>query len=127
MTRPEAVLDASVVLAFLFGEPGARSAARLLPRSCLLSVNLAEVATRLVDEGLGEFERRAVIGNLGCEIIPFDTELAVRAADLRSAGRKLALGDRACLALAVMRGLPVYTADRPWAELDLGVDIRLVR
>ena len=39
----------------------------------------------------------------------------------------LSLGDRACLALAKLRNLPVLTADTIWKELDLGVKIKLIR
>ena len=39
----------------------------------------------------------------------------------------LSLGDRACLALASLTGRIVVTADRVWPELDLGIDIRLIR
>jgi ribonuclease VapC len=127
VTSAQAVLDTSVVLAFLFGEPGRDIAKRLLPGNCLLSVNLAEVVTKLVDEGMPEFDRRAVLGNLGCEIVPFDRDLAIRAGDLRSESTSLSLGDRACLALALTRGLPAYTAERSWAKLKLGIDIRLIR
>jgi PIN domain nuclease of toxin-antitoxin system len=35
--------------------------------------------------------------------------------------------DRACLALALTRGLPADTAERSWAKLKLGIDIRLIR
>ena len=51
------------------------------------------------------------------------------AASLRPATRAkgLSLGDRACLALAIERGVPALTADRAWMELDVGVDVRLIR
>jgi PIN domain nuclease of toxin-antitoxin system len=127
VTAARAVLDSSVVLAFLFGEPGREAAKRLLPTGFLLSVNLAEVVTKLLDEGVPAFDRHAIVGNLGCEIIPFDRDLAIRAGDLRSESAGLSLGDRACLALALARGLPVYTAERAWADLKLGIDIRLIR
>jgi ribonuclease VapC len=39
----------------------------------------------------------------------------------------LSLGDRACLALALTRGEPAVTADRQWAQLDLGIRIELIR
>ena len=37
------------------------------------------------------------------------------------------LADRACLALAVRLGVPAVTADRAWAELDVGVEVIAVR
>lgn len=60
---------------------------------------------------------------------PFDTDLALRAALLRNSTRPygLSLGDRACLALARREGLPVLTADRSWAKLDVGVEVVLIR
>jgi PIN domain nuclease of toxin-antitoxin system len=39
----------------------------------------------------------------------------------------LSFGDRACLALALIHGLPVLTADRAWAKVDVGVEVRLIR
>lgn len=42
-------------------------------------------------------------------------------------GDMLSFGDRACLALGKALGLSVLTADRKWHDLDIGVDIRLIR
>lgn len=39
----------------------------------------------------------------------------------------LSLGDRACLSLAVLRGLPVLTADRVWARLTVGIEVHCIR
>ena len=127
MRAERGVVDTSVVLAVLFGEPGSELAKRVIPASYVLSVNLAEVVTKLIDEGMSAFERHAVVGNLGCEVVSFDADLAMRAGDLRSESKRLSLGDRACLALALGRGLPVYTAERSWADLKLPLDIRLIR
>ena len=42
-------------------------------------------------------------------------------------GRRLALGDRACLWLARERGTVALTADRYWAQIDTGVDLEVIR
>jgi PIN domain nuclease of toxin-antitoxin system len=65
----------------------------------------------------------------GVEMVPFQAEDAALAASLRPKTDPLglSLGDRACLALALARGVPVLTADRQWGSLDLGIDIRLIR
>ncbi len=39
----------------------------------------------------------------------------------------LSLGDRACLALGIVLRAPVYTADKLWKKLKLGVPIHLIR
>lgn len=43
----------------------------------------------------------------------------------RSVG--LSLGDRACLATAHRLGLPTLTADTAWSELELDLEIQLIR
>lgn len=124
-----AVLDTSVVLASINGEPGAAIADQLIPTSILLTVNLAEAATKLAFEGMDRTALVSVLGALECEVVPFDVALAMSTGLLRPLTQKqgLSLGDRACLALGLARGLPVYTAERSWAKLDLGLDIRLIR
>ncbi len=39
----------------------------------------------------------------------------------------LSLGDAACLATARVLGMPVLTANRAWAALPVGVEVRLIR
>ena len=45
----------------------------------------------------------------------------------KTAGKGLALGDRACLALAQRLGAPAVTAERAWDKLDIDVEIQLIR
>jgi ribonuclease VapC len=130
-----AVLDASALLALLKGEPGAERVAEALERGAYLSaVNLAEVLSKLADWGEDPTEaqaRMAQVGLLGAavEVLPFTGEDALEVARLRALTRAygLSFGDRACLALARRLGLPALTAERAWAELDLGIPVEVLR
>lgn len=124
-----AVLDASAILAFLRAEPGSEAVAGHLEGAMASAVNIAEVGTRLADLGLAEEDVRRTEDYMGLEVIAFDEEQAHAAAAIRDATRSrgLSLGDRACLQLALREGLPALTADRYWAELDLGIDVKLIR
>ena len=63
------------------------------------------------------------------EVLPFTGEDALEVARLRGLTRAhgLSFGDRACLALARRLGLPALTAERAWAELDLGIPVEVLR
>jgi len=123
------VLDASAVLAHIGGERGSDAVAQVAVDAVMSAVNLAEVYSKLVERGLSADQADSIIYRYGFEIVPFDEVLARQTGALRSATRKLglSLGDRACLALAQRDDLPVLTADRSWAKLDLGIDIKVVR
>ncbi len=123
------VLDASAIIAFLRQEPGAAIVGEYLTDGMASAVNIAEVGTRLSDLDMGGAQIRRSISVLGLEIKPFDLEAAYAVAVMRAKTRNkgLSLGDRACLALANQLGIPALTADRVWAELDIDVDIQLIR
>lgn len=125
------VLDSSAVLAAIFGEEGGGQViAHLDRRSAWISaVNLAEILGKLVDVGYSEADARATAGDLAALVRTFDAETAAIAGLLRGKTRRagLSLGDRACLALGLAEGLPVVTADRAWAELELGIPVEVIR
>ncbi len=129
----EYVLDASALIAYLHQEPGwPRVESRIAEHRChLLTINLAEVLTRLSDWAVPVQEMKHRLDGLELNIVPFDEDLAVATAGLRPATRALglSLGDRACLALARQLEAIALTADRPWLNLDpaLGVRIECIR
>jgi PIN domain nuclease of toxin-antitoxin system len=92
-------------------------------------VNLSEVVARLADRGMPEGDIRQTVGFLHARIIPFEERIAYRAGLLRrtTKGKHLSLADRACLATAALLGVPAITADREWAHLKVGVEIRVIR
>lgn len=122
-------LDASALLAFLFGERGHETVAEVIDHSGLSTVNLAEVISRFVRDGHNPDVVYQQIASSGIEIVPFLGEDAALVASLVPITRELglSLGDRACLALALRRGIPAITAYQAWARLDLPVDIRVIR
>jgi PIN domain nuclease of toxin-antitoxin system len=125
----EYVLDASALLALLNAETGADLVQDFLPDASISTVNLAEAVTRLSAVGMPENDIRNTLTLLGLEVIHFDEEQAYQAGLLYSYGRVygLSLGDRACLALARTSAATAVTADRAWEELDLGIEIKLIR
>lgn len=123
------VLDASAVLAWMYGEPGAEAVEAALDGGHLSLVNLAEVTTKAVERGASAAQVRRDLAAYGVQLHPFGAEHADRCAELRPLTRTagLSLGDRACLALAQTLELPVLTADRAWAALSVGVEITVLR
>jgi PIN domain nuclease of toxin-antitoxin system len=125
----EIVLDASALLALLNGEPGSEEVEHALPRAVLSAVNLSEVIAKLSEAGMSQEVIRLALGQIQLDIRPFDISAAYRAGALRAQtkDRGLSFGDRACLALAQEIATPVLTADRDWREVDVGVEVRLIR
>jgi ribonuclease VapC len=93
------------------------------------TVNLAEVQGKLVDRGLAPGDAWEATLSPIREATAFTAEHAKAAGSLIARTRTLglSLGDRACLALGLALGAPVYTADRSWKNLKLGVRIHVIR
>lgn len=125
----EVVIDASALLALLNGEAGADVVADAIPGGVISAVNLSEVVAKLAEAGVPEKTLRQSLQPLGLEVVPFDDEQAYRAGLLRTATSNagVSLGDRACLSLAIMRGVVALTADRAWLELSIGAKVKVIR
>ena len=125
----EYVLDASAVIATILDERGAEQVKATSRTSRISAVNLTEVVQKLVELGATDETIADFVRKLPCVVEPFDAATSVHAGLLRRTTRShgLSLGDRACLALAAREGLPAMTGDRAWADVDVGVEVVLIR
>lgn len=123
------VLDASALLAFLQGEPGAEFVEEVLAHSLMSAVNWAEVLQRHRVRNVPSATLLGELAVFGFAVIDFSAQDAAIAAELFPATRHLglSLGDRACLALGISLGFTVLTADRAWKDLKLPVKIDVIR
>ena len=123
------VLDASALLAYLQDEPGGEPVRAVLPRAVMSTVNWTEVIGKAREGGVDTRGLREDLESLGLAFEPFSAVQAEIAGRLKERTRRygLSLGDRACLALGSDRGVPIYTADRAWKELHLGVEVETIR
>ena len=122
-------MDASAILAVLGQEPGSEAIARHLGSTVVSAVNLAEVQGKLMSRGVPEEDAWEGALSLSGEIVDFNPEQARLAGTLlpQTQHLGLSLGDRACLALGILLKAPVYTTDRAWKDLKLGIKIHVVR
>ena len=125
------VLDASALLAYLHGEPGADAVEVIISESFISTVNWSEVQQKSLSRGVKIDGLREDIEALGVKIEAFTLEDAECAARLWVISRSLglSLGDRACLALGMRLLFPVLTADLTWLNLasTMKLEIRGIR
>ncbi|MFZ1165984.1 MAG: type II toxin-antitoxin system VapC family toxin [Candidatus Sulfotelmatobacter sp.] len=124
------MLDASAILAVIGGEPGAEKLTPdLLARAVGSAVNLSEVQAKLVSRGWPSGQAWEDATSPLREVLAFDEAQARVAGDLVTQTRhlRLSLGDRACLALGIVLKVPVYTAEKAWKKLKVGVRVHVIR
>ena len=124
------VLDASAMLAVLNQELGSdKLTPEMLNNAAGSVVNLAEVQTKLVSRGGDPDEAWEDTLSAIQQAVPFDEEQARITGGLVAQTRALglSLGDRACLALGLVLKAPVYTTDKSWKNLKVGVRIHVIR
>ena len=123
------VFDSSVLIAILRQEPGSEVGEQSLNDALISTVNLAEVATYLARNSVPPETIDRALTAFPIEVVPFDREQGIIAGCLYPACKSLglSLGDRACLALAKSKDLPVLTADKAWLELEINVDVKSIR
>jgi ribonuclease VapC len=127
-----AILDSSVILAYLLDEQGREAAEQAIAaRGSICSVNLAEVMSRLTRDGANVGTSAGILLALPITVVDLDARLAIEAGAMIGQTKPfgLSLGDRTCLALAKREQLPALTTDRAWLQAGpvLGVEVRLIR
>jgi ribonuclease VapC len=124
---PDVVLDASALLALIQDEPGAENVRPLVPHAAMSAVNYCETVIRLRRGGMPVESVTMTLATLVPEPVGFDKATAYIAASIHEETRKqgLSFADCACLALAMMCGVPAVTAERKWDQCDVGV--RMIR
>jgi PIN domain nuclease of toxin-antitoxin system len=122
-----AVVDASVVLAWLQDEPGAEEAEPLLMKGVIGAANWSEVLQKVRQHGAPAGVVARLLASFGLTVVDVTRADGELAADLWDRGTPLSLGDRLCLALGLRIGLPVATADAAWTTIEDGPEVMLVR
>lgn len=121
------ILDSSVVLAAILGERGGDDVFDRLEEAAISTVNVAEVYTYAAINSLSTLAIDAFFEETGIEVVPFSHEQALVAgriaAIIKTSG--LSLGDRSCLALAIVRDGEVLTADHPWEKIAGAVGLKI--
>jgi len=123
------VLDASCLLALINEEAGRDVVQKSLPGSIMSAVNVSEVVTVLTRLGVPHEKIHSTISNLIHAVVPFDEEQAYIVGHLyvETQVKGLSFGDRACLSLGKAKNMAVLTAERPWSQINCGVDVQLIR
>jgi len=122
-----AVVDASVVLAWLQDEPGADEAEPLLMEGVIGAANWSEVLQKVRQHGAPAGVVARLLASFGLTVVDITRADGEIAADLWDRGTPLSLADRLCLALGVRTGLPVATADAAWTATEDGPEVILLR
>lgn len=111
------VLDASAVLSYLQGEPGAEIVEeQLLVGATCGAANWSEVAQKVRGAGRDWDLARALLVSHDLAVEPVTEADAEWAARRWVRGEGLSLGDRLCLALADRLDADVWTADSTWGS-----------
>ena len=125
------VFDSSAVLAFLYDEPGGDKVRPDLPDGIISAVNAAEVLAVLVRNGVPLEDASLALQKTRLKVQEFTLAGAAKTAALLTPQFRrlgLSLGDRACMATALLMQLPVVTAERNWAGLKVpDLQIELIR
>ena len=122
-----AVVDASVVLAWLQDEPGSDVAEPLLMDGVIGAANWSEVLQKSLQHGVDVELVARLLASFGLDVADVTQQDGEAAALSWRPGSGLSLADRLCLALGVRMRLQVATADRRWPAHADAPQVVLIR
>lgn len=122
-----AVIDASVVLAWLQDEAGSDIAERHMVEGIIGAANWSEVLQKARQHGAQPGLVARLLTSFGLHVVDVTPEDGERAADLWAAGSTLSLADRLCLALGLRLALAVVTTDGAWRSIAHGPKVIVAR
>jgi PIN domain nuclease of toxin-antitoxin system len=124
------VFDSSALIMLFAKEKGFELIRQHMKNAIISSVNIAEVYKYCIEvQNLTEDDCRNLIKLSGIKIIEFCEEQALITAKIIKKTKQygLSLGDRACIALAMLKKHPVLTCDKIWQKVDLGIEFLMAR
>jgi len=126
----KAVFDASAILCLIQLERGSEKLTPEIRETAVASsVNMAEVQGKLVKNG---WDPETAWGDALSSVSEVEALTASQAKQVGTLIRStfqygLSLGDRSCLALAIALNAEVYTTEKLWKNLKLGIPIHVIR
>ncbi|MEM6840351.1 MAG: type II toxin-antitoxin system VapC family toxin [Cyanobacteria bacterium P01_C01_bin.120] len=127
------VLDASALLAYLYEETGADVVESAISMDSLISmVNWSEVLSKVsmnggrIDDLVSKMSQKE-FGKLTIASMPEADAIQIGKLYPKTKSLGLSLGDRACLALGMRLESTILTADTVWKNLNLGIQIVIIR
>lgn len=120
------LLDASALLAYLLGEPGADQVESALAEDAVCgAANWSEVVRWYLASGHDLRKAKALfLSDHGLSVAAVTAEDAEEAARLWQPTGNLSLADRLCLALGARLDCDILTADQEWREMPR---VRMIR
>ena len=124
------VFDSSALIMLFAKEPGYEQVKQHMKYAIISSINIAEVYKYCIDvQNLTEDDCRNLIKLTGIKIIDFCEEQALITAKIIKQTKQygLSLGDRGCIALAILGNYHILTCDKIWQKVDIDVQFIMAR
>ncbi len=128
------MIDASAVIAAVFKEPGEKVVHDILFEEnqafCITAVNAAEVIYKFMAKGFSQQAAIETFEAVNLKLLPVDYDMAKQTAIIWPHTKQIgaSMGDRFCLAAAIIHNAIAVTAEKSWCELKIhNLNVRCIR